>query len=429
MHKSRTYLILVFALLASFYIKAGENDTLTSALVEARSYELYTQKSWPELSAFCETAIRNGFDYYYLRMRAGISYYERGMYRKAIGHFKTALTFNTNDETANEYLYYSYIYSGQYEEGRRFSKTFDSAFATRIGTKRLSPVAYCFAEGGVKLTDNPLFDPAGYTSIGLGHYLGGRASLMHAATFYSQNESRFSTRQYQYYIRATIPMKNGFKLATGFHYSYNESSYTNRYVTKITATKLPPPPSNPPAPPGSGPTVSDTTFATQTGKTFINTYVGAVTLTKQTPFIDFWVGGTLASMDTVVHSQVNAGLSVYPLGNNKLSLGATVYYHSNSYFKSSNVAVVPSLNIALSKKSVLALSYLTNSGYNTFEQTGYGLNNSPDLSRSRFSMSLSYQLYKHVQVFGIYCYEEKRDAARAFYYYYNTLIAGIKIIP
>lgn len=429
MAESRTYRLIALLLFALLKMNAQNGDTLTQPAAEKISYDLYVAKSWENLSVFCDRAIGDGFDYYYMRMRAGISWYERGRYRKAIGHFKAALAFNSGDESANEYLYYSYIYAGEYEEARRLTKSFDSSFAARLGTKEFPAISAIMPEGGVKVTSNSLFQPASYASVGLSHYVERRLSMFHAATFYGQNESRFNTKQYQYYLRATVPFNNGFKLMAGFHYCYNVVTYTSSAISKITQVQLPPPPGYPPPPPGQGKYINDTTFTTSSTQQFINTFIGALTLMKQSSYFDVFAGATMASIDTVVHSQVNAGLMVYPLGNNKLSFGATAYYHSNDYFRRSYLALVPSLNIAPTGKTMISLSYLTNSGYNTFEQTGYLLNNSPDLSTSRLSASFSYQVSKKIQLYALYCYEAKRDNYRNFNYYYNAVIAGIKIFP
>lgn len=41
------------------------------------SYELYTQKKWDELIIVGKEALKNNFDFYYLRVRLGIAYYEK----------------------------------------------------------------------------------------------------------------------------------------------------------------------------------------------------------------------------------------------------------------------------------------------------------------------------------------------------------------
>lgn len=72
----------------------------------------YNQSHWENLAKTSNEAIRNGIDYYYLRMRAGIAFFSLAKYRLAIPHFEKALSFNASDPTAFGYLYHSYRYAG-----------------------------------------------------------------------------------------------------------------------------------------------------------------------------------------------------------------------------------------------------------------------------------------------------------------------------
>lgn len=66
--------ILAFILIT---IKVNGQDTLTSATVEQKSYQLYIDKNWNELIKFGTNAINKGYNYYYLQLRVGIAYYEK----------------------------------------------------------------------------------------------------------------------------------------------------------------------------------------------------------------------------------------------------------------------------------------------------------------------------------------------------------------
>jgi len=58
-------------------------------------------------------ALKEGIDFYYLRMRIGIAYYSLKNYDKAIVHFRKAQAFNSKDIVARQYLYYCYLFSGR----------------------------------------------------------------------------------------------------------------------------------------------------------------------------------------------------------------------------------------------------------------------------------------------------------------------------
>ena len=44
------------------------------------------------------------------------AHFSRQNYRTAIKYYKNALKFNEKDPIANEYLYFSYLYSGRYND-------------------------------------------------------------------------------------------------------------------------------------------------------------------------------------------------------------------------------------------------------------------------------------------------------------------------
>lgn len=421
---------LLFAVLGT---KASGEDTLTSANVETMSYDLYQKSDWKNLSVFCEKAISSGFDYFYLRMRAGISYYEQKQYRAAIPHFKKALEFDVT-ETAKEYLYFSYLFSGRPEEAHGLLKNSDSAFVEKVAGRKNSNLGFAFSEAGVKVPDNPLFQTANYASLGMSHYIGKNVSLLHVGTFFSQDESRFNLSQYQYYIRPSVVFGKGFKLSAGYQFSYNENSIPYSYISRI--IEIPPPPPDPPGqgqppppPPSTVAPTYDTVYAVATRKNYLTVHVAAVTLTKHFSFFDVNAGGTFAELDTAKHYQLNAGAAVFPLRNDKFSIAFQAYAHSNRSPNFKNLALVPAVNFSPIKKSYISLSYFVNSGNNTIEQTGYMLNNSFDLTTSRTSVYIAYQVFKNIQLYVLYANESKREQTRKLDYKYNTLVAGIRLIP
>ena len=78
--------------------------------LDKQTYELYLDKNWKDLISLGKNGLEKGFDYFYLRMRIGIAYYELANYHRAIPHFRKAQLFNSKDQFANEYLYYSYLF-------------------------------------------------------------------------------------------------------------------------------------------------------------------------------------------------------------------------------------------------------------------------------------------------------------------------------
>ncbi len=100
--------------------------------LDKATYEFYLKKDWKNLIVYGKWGLKNDIDYYYLRMRLGIAYYEQKQYRKAIVHFLKALEFNPKETSALEYLYYSYLFSGMTMDARALVASFPQSLKKRL---------------------------------------------------------------------------------------------------------------------------------------------------------------------------------------------------------------------------------------------------------------------------------------------------------
>ncbi|MCK4919785.1 MAG: hypothetical protein KAS71_01990, partial [Bacteroidales bacterium] len=55
--------------------------------LDSLSYQQYLQEDWSALIKTTRKAYKNNMDYYYMRMRTGIAYYEKQRYMLAEKHF------------------------------------------------------------------------------------------------------------------------------------------------------------------------------------------------------------------------------------------------------------------------------------------------------------------------------------------------------
>ncbi len=422
----RTLYWVVALLLLSPCAHGQQGDTLTSAGVEEDSYRLYLAKDWKHLSGFCDRAIRADYDYYYLRMRAGIACYETGHYRKAIRHFVQALGFNSGDETAMRYLYQSYQYAGQYEEARNISRHLDTASLRMTGADRLKALVFVSLEGGKKFSDSTAkFSPATYVQLAGQQDVNKRFSLFHALTYYGQDEYRQKIKQYQYYLSSTIPLTHRLLISPAVHVLHNDLS-VRQFIT-TTTVKMP---SQPPQPgqPQPQPTVSVNTTTTYVPKQ-TSAIAGALTLTGKLVYADVSLGVTACAFDTANQYQVQAGLTLYPFGNRKLALGAMVYHHTETDYRQSNLAVAPCISSLIHRRLLVSASWLGNRGGNVAENNAYLINNSIDGSLSRFNGMVEYSLSRHLNVYAVYSYDTRQEKFTRFHYHYHLALLGIKFIP
>ncbi len=411
---------------------ADINSPLDDGSVEKTSYNLYLKKQWVQLSSYCERAIGSGFDYFYLRVRAGVAYFERRQYRKAIVHLKKALEFNSDDDFAASYLYYAYLYSERFEEAKWLSKDFSPSLRNSLQIKPAGQLDYVMAESGIKSPDSSrLFKRALFTDLGVAHSIANRLFLFHGITYFAQNEARFSVQQFQYYLRGSVPFKNGFLLNAGLHLVDVAADVRNfvPVVNTNTYVVYPVGPAGMPPPPAQVVTITTNGLVEQVNAKSTQNYVGAISLTKRTVFADYVLGATAGNFDTTTQVQVMMGANFYPFKNSRFSAGFNAYVHAEQKSPNSSVAITPYINAYLAKKVHLSLSYFNNQGPNISENTGSFVSNSVDYTPQRIAGTVSFELAEGAWLYGTYAYEQKKHLAAGYQYDYNIFVVGIKFFP
>ncbi|MFL5752622.1 MAG: tetratricopeptide repeat protein [Bacteroidia bacterium] len=421
-HSAGSPVLLILVFILSFICSGMKaQDSLDSYTVDKRSYDLYQEKKWKELISFVDQALKQDHDYYYLRMRIGIAHYELGNFIAAQKHFEKALEFNSGDELVLEYIYFCYLFSYRFEEARNLSRKFPPALAEKLKTADASPIAYALVEAGQKVADSTrLLGRGHYAHVGLSHYVSNRFSLYHAFTYYSQgfgDSHKMSGKltQLQYYISANVPLKNNWQVAPAF-----------QWLTKTTALRiLPAPP--PPPPPGQPfpklPEAKDSTVQD-------NYFVGSFNLKKIFSKFDLSFSTTVSSVFGANQFQHGLSASYYPLKKRKLIAGCNAYMHTEDSYSSANFCFVPFLYVNPVKRLAFTFSYLNNTGgKNAVENNGYIVNNSSDLTTSRWSGIATVNITKQFDLYGLYQFENKTASAAKYTYHYNLFVAGIRIRP
>ncbi|MFM7021861.1 MAG: hypothetical protein ACKOXB_02705 [Flavobacteriales bacterium] len=402
MHKRNSHIIIFFLLFFIVVQKGYSQKALNTKIVEERSYALYLTAKWDDLIAYGDSVMPLGFDYYYIRMRVGIAYYELKKYRLAEEHFKKAIEFNASEDLPFEYLYYIYLYSGRYEESRMLSKTFSATLKAKLSIDDLPKVDAVSLDAGRKITNITDVPSAMIIQLGLNHYVANRFSLYHSYTFYAQGNTSWRVNQNQYYLGAVVPLKKNWTALGSFHFVQGRTDFLTTGV-------------------GPQPSVSYSASAYN--------YVGSLTLKKNLKHFDVSIGSSALWLDSVAQFQHHTGLTYYPLGNNKLALGAQVYMHTRDNYSNINFAVTPYVSYRVSARLGLHASYLSNSGNNLAEWNGFLFNNSPDLTTSRFTVGAEYSINKHFDIGATYQFENKTSAFGLGNYNFNSIIIAFKYKP
>ncbi|MBU2555036.1 MAG: tetratricopeptide repeat protein [Bacteroidetes bacterium] len=132
--------------------------------------QAYLAEDWQKVIDVGNAALKRNIDYYYLRMRMGIAYYQLGRLPQAANQYEKALMFNHKDPTAQVYLYNVYRYLGKNQKANRLTKQFNKTTAEQIAYPMRTFEAMNIGGGGsfsnnFSLNSN-LYLPAGDSAYG-----------------------------------------------------------------------------------------------------------------------------------------------------------------------------------------------------------------------------------------------------------------------
>ncbi len=168
----------------TFWLNVNVSGQVVTGFQQADSltYALYEQGEWKALIEAGNEALDQGLDYYYLRMRIGLAYFNLEKYRHAAIHFRRALQFYEGDIYSGDYLRKSLEWGGMEVEAAKWLKQMPERDSAKNPVKNVS-LFYGQSFSGNKDAINSL-DISGQSNI-YGEVTGnGDLSYFHAgATF------------------------------------------------------------------------------------------------------------------------------------------------------------------------------------------------------------------------------------------------------
>ena len=143
-------LLTILSFLTLFMCNAQK---LTSEQVDSQTLSSFENKEFSNTILIGNEALKQGIDFYFLRYRIGVSYFEKTNYEASIIHLEKAKEFDSNDPVLLEYLYYSYIYTNRNEKAFELLAILPDDLKAKINYK--SPLFKSIsAEIGVLKTNN-----------------------------------------------------------------------------------------------------------------------------------------------------------------------------------------------------------------------------------------------------------------------------------
>lgn len=412
------FFILFFVIVQNSYAQKIAN----SAIAEQESTRLYYAQDWKKLATYTEKAINNGYDYYYIRMRAGIAYFEQKKYVKAIKHFQKAVFFNS-DTLAQEYLYYSYIFSGRGAEAKVLTKTFSDNLIKKINPPKNKIIESVYAEGGVGLTNlennyqtidiDGLFNIYGeatinktmrYIHAGLNHQITNSLSVYHGYSNINIELLRkikindkdtldtYHLTQHDYYISANTQLKH-FSIAPAFHFinvgfgrlNANYNTIQNKYIF----------------------TKKDTSFVN---------YVVSVMLSKSMGIFTYGMTSSYAQLNSYSQLQIGLSASYLPLANNNLYGTTNVVLLNENNANRLIVAQKIGAKIISKLWAEVAMTYGNLQNYN--ENNAFVVFNTGDKILYKYGVALVSPLHKNIELSIRY----DRFNRESTYYRMNNLL-------
>jgi len=391
------------------------------AEVDKKSYELFLQKNWEGLITFNKQARENGINYFNLQARTGIAWFNLGKYRKASIWFLKAWENDKNLEWLQEYLYYSLVYSGRYNEASKLADNFTSRLKEKINYQKMKPLRIAL-EGGYSW--NPDIDQLRNSELDVEAGVGSD----YGEAFFLKNY-HFESLDYSHQIAPGVTLSHNFthiginrteQLLWGSRYDYPIDVSQNQYFI------------NPLFPLGKwyfSPSATVTWGKSDLilGNYDPNTFYGSsykfsdfiFSASTWTNWGNFSPGAeiNLANISNNGLTQASVWLTLYPLSNSKL------YFTPRVYFKSDNENSFDYNSFGFSGGFQLGQlhfygNYLNGEMENLIESGGYVIANFPGRSTRKYMGSIYFPFAKRYQFVVRYL---NQDVFEKYRVYRNTV--------
>jgi len=142
--------IILFLFLLSVKLSA---QNLTYSSVDSSSYALIVNNQFDDLKKLGKEALKQDIDFYLLRLRLGIAFYNEQNYEMALMHFEKAFKMFPTDDLLIEYLYYSYLFTNRTYEAKAFFEKMSEKHKKNINTSTLKNNIFILTAGNISNTN------------------------------------------------------------------------------------------------------------------------------------------------------------------------------------------------------------------------------------------------------------------------------------
>lgn len=449
-----TTIILFLTVLNSF----SQNEYSSFKYVEDKTYEFYLNKNWDSLIYVGENAIKNRNDYFYLRLRLGVAYFEKHKYFAALMHLEKAYNFNSTDEILLEYLYYAYLYTNRDYDANALSKKFPVALKSKLKIKPYRIFESAYFECGPTFNNNKTKnnkidydntfniygdfdrkDNSMYYHFGLTHKIWNIFKIYHGVSLIeidgnqqikisdtTRINNNNKTQQKEYYINSEIALGKGFKITPAVHFI--NVSYS-KYLTKTDTIQYF-------AQPGWDTIKSVKTIYSYNDYIYkLNNSLWSISLSKDYKIFSVSIYVTFSNFSERKQNQFGLSVTTYPFGNLNFYTNSTISFLKQKQGK--NIIFDQLIGKKIFSK-LWAETYLTFGNMTNYnEKNAFVIYNLSDKLKFKTGINLLFYITKHLDFSLRYQYSEKEST---YIYYTNydsfkteivnysnhTIIGGLK---
>jgi len=414
------------------------------------TFALYEKQQWDELIEVGEAAIKNGIDFYYLRMRLGIARYEQHNYRHAAPHFEKALIFYPGDQLATEYLYYSFLFAGRKSDSRRIIPLLTETTRKKMNLPKAGFLSEIYFEGGPGISEyddlkknwnhsaktDSIYSSTTYF-LGYNYYHGGlRLNIFPKLSIYQgygllnapaqQNVRYFKTEreqfertavQNEYYANVELQLPKGFKITGASHFLWVNYKYRLAYYDSLNYD-----------------------IAFDTLDINVNDYVLSLSVYKDFSFGAINLTGTYGELDNEKVKQLGASFVYFPFGNINFygTTGLVNFWDTTGY----HAIFTQEIGCRVFKNIWLEGNVTIGQLQNYAEKNAFVVYNAPEEINNKYEAVLIYAAPKHLEISLRYRYLQRESGTVNYYfnsfdnkyypditktnYPFHSIIGGIK---
>lgn len=254
--KNISALIILLLILRTFSLYSQEINIIS---IDKETYNQYLAKEWKELIKTSRKSLKNGIDFYYLQYRTAVAYYELKKYTKAVKYFENIYNTDNDDETIQEYLYYSYLFSGRFDDARLLASSFKRNLKEKLNIESeysfihalyFSTIQYINEDykENLPLEDNLEQNTTikeSWYNISFEHLAGKRLTIFHGYSHLKITNNIRSIdmdlpaefiediNQNEYYFSAKYHISKGLNISGGLHYLHTSYYAPNPLQTSF----------------------------------------------------------------------------------------------------------------------------------------------------------------------------------------------------